>query len=88
VFHAPELKSFYTQDFAKRRNPLRVVVAEAAEPGLPAPGFSAALAYFDAYRSALLPVNLIQAQRDYFGARTYERRDMPGKIFHTEWSET
>jgi 6-phosphogluconate dehydrogenase len=74
-------------EVAKRQNSLRAVVGAAAERGLPAPGFSASLAYFDAYRSTLLPVNLIQAQRDYFGAHTYERRDMPGKIFHTEWSE-
>jgi 6-phosphogluconate dehydrogenase len=74
-------------EVAKRQNSLRAVVGAAAELGLPAPGFSASLAYFDAYRSALLPVNLIQAQRDYFGAHTYERRDMPGKVFHTEWSE-
>lgn len=74
-------------EVARRQNSLRAVVNAAAELGLPAPGFSASLAYFDAYRSAQLPVNLIQAQRDYFGAHTYERRDMPGKIFHTEWSE-
>jgi 6-phosphogluconate dehydrogenase len=74
-------------EVAKKQNALRAVVSAATELGLPAPGFSASLAYFDAYRSALLPVNLIQAQRDYFGHHTYERRDMPGKAFHTEWSE-
>ncbi len=71
---------------AGRQNSLRAVVATAAELGLPAPGFSAALAYFDAYRSASLPTNLIQAQRDYFGSHTYERKDTPGKVFHTDWS--
>jgi 6-phosphogluconate dehydrogenase len=81
------LDKYLGMEVAKRQNSLRSVVSEAAELGLPAPGFSASLAYFDAYRSALLPVNLIQAQRDYFGAHTYERRDMPGKVFHTEWSE-
>jgi len=73
-------------EVARRQNSLRAVVTAAAELGLPVPGFSASLAYFDAYRSASLPVNLIQAQRDYFGSHTYERKDMPGKVFHTEWS--
>jgi 6-phosphogluconate dehydrogenase len=74
-------------EVARRQNSLRAVVTAAAEIGLPAPGFSASLAYFDAYRSALLPVNLVQAQRDYFGSHTYERRDMPGRVFHTDWSQ-
>lgn len=73
-------------EVARRQNSLRAVVSAASEMGLPVPGFSAALAYFDAYRSALLPANLIQAQRDYFGSHMYQRRDMPGKIFHTDWS--
>ena len=50
------------------------------------PAFSSALAYYDSYRAERLPANLIQAQRDYFGAHTYERVDKPG-IFHTEWLE-
>ncbi len=83
----PNAVPYLGMEVAKRQNSLRAVVSAAAELGLPAPGFSASLAYFDAYRSALLPVNLIQAQRDYFGAHTYERIDMPGKTFHTEWSE-
>ncbi len=62
----------------------RRVVATAAETGIPVPAFSSALAYYDSYRSARLPANLLQAQRDYFGAHTYERVDRPG-IFHTEW---
>jgi 6-phosphogluconate dehydrogenase len=49
-----------------------------------APTFASALAYYDSYRSARLPANLLQAQRDYFGAHTYERTDKPG-TFHTEW---
>jgi 6-phosphogluconate dehydrogenase len=65
---------------------LRRVVAVAAELGLPAPGLMAALGYLDAYRSAWLPANLIQAQRDYFGAHTYERNDAPG-TFHTQWEQ-
>ena len=65
-------------------NALRRVVLAAAELGRPALAFMTALGYFDAYRSARLPTNLIQAQRDYFGAHTYERIDAKG-IFHTEW---
>ena len=53
-------------------------------PPVAAPAFSASLAYFDSYRSARLPANLLQAQRDFFGAHTYERIDKPG-IFHTDW---
>ncbi len=64
---------------------LRVVVATAAQLGLPAPGLMSALGYLDAYRSAWLPANLIQAQRDYFGAHTYERIDAKG-TFHSEWT--
>ncbi|MBA2408047.1 MAG: NADP-dependent phosphogluconate dehydrogenase [Chitinophagales bacterium] len=66
---------------------IRSLVAEAALSGLPVPGHMAALSYFDAYRSEHLPTNLIQAQRDYFGAHTYQRTDMTGS-FHTEWKQT
>jgi 6-phosphogluconate dehydrogenase len=62
----------------------RRVVATATELGVPIPAFSSALSWFDSYRSARLPANMIQAQRDYFGAHTYERVDTPGS-FHTEW---
>jgi 6-phosphogluconate dehydrogenase len=62
----------------------RKVVATACEIGIPVPAFSAALSYFDGYRSDRLPSNLLQAQRDYFGAHTYERVDKPG-IFHSDW---
>ena len=56
--------------------------------GIPVPAFSAALAYYDGYRSPRLPANLLQAQRDYFGAHTYERVDKPrDEWFHTEWLE-
>jgi 6-phosphogluconate dehydrogenase len=67
-----------------RQGALRKVVGWAAASGIPAPAFSSALAYFDAYRSARLPANLTQAQRDYFGAHTYRRVDKEGS-FHTEW---
>jgi len=65
---------------------LRRIVGAAAELGLPAPGLMAALGYLDGYRSAWLPANLIQAQRDYFGSHTYERTDAMG-VFHTEWEK-
>ena len=65
---------------------LRQVVRQAAELGVPAPGLMVSLGYLDAYRSAWLPANLIQAQRDYFGAHTYERIDAKGS-FHTQWEK-
>ena len=65
----------------------RKVVAQAALAGVPAPAMSSALAYFDGYTSERLPANLLQAQRDYFGAHTYERLDAPrGQFFHTDWT--
>lgn len=64
----------------------RSVVAKAAQHGVAVPAFMSALSYFDSYRSAVLPANLLQAQRDYFGAHTYERIDEPrGRSFHTDW---
>jgi 6-phosphogluconate dehydrogenase len=63
---------------------LREVVAMAALRGVAVPAFMSALSYYDAYRSARLPANLLQAQRDYFGAHTYQRTDRAGK-FHTRW---
>jgi 6-phosphogluconate dehydrogenase len=67
----------------------RRVVAAAAQNGIPMPAFSTALAFYDGYRSERLPANLLQAQRDYFGAHTYERVDKPrGKFFHTNWTGT
>lgn len=65
----------------------RNVVSEAVKEGIPVPAFSAALSYFDGYTSSRLPANLLQAQRDYFGAHTYERVDKErGKFFHTNWT--
>ena len=67
----------------------RRVVAKAVELGIPVPAMSAALAFYDGYRSERLPANLLQAQRDYFGAHTYERLDSPrGEFFHTNWTGT
>jgi 6-phosphogluconate dehydrogenase len=64
----------------------RKVVALAAEHGVSIPTFASALSYFDGYRSSRLPQNLLQAQRDYFGAHTYERTDEPrGKFYHIDW---
>ena len=68
---------------------LRIIVALAAKHGIPVPCLSAALGYFDSLRSDRLPANLLQAQRDYFGAHTYERVDKPrGEFFHTNWTGT
>ena len=72
------------QDVAARLPAWRRVVQTAVGLGIPVPAFSASLAYYDSYRSADLPANLIQAQRDYFGAHTYERTDRPG-VFHSDW---
>jgi 6-phosphogluconate dehydrogenase len=63
------------------------VIVQSAKLGIPTPCLSSALAYFDGYRSERLPANLLQAQRDYFGAHTYERVDKPrGQAFHTNWT--
>ncbi len=67
-----------------KKHHLRTVIMHATQTGYPVAGLMSALAYFDAYRSDKLPTNLIQAQRDYFGAHTYQRVDKPG-VFHTEW---
>jgi 6-phosphogluconate dehydrogenase len=75
-----------SQKVMANQEALRRVVCAAAEWGVPAPGMMTALAYLDGYRSAWLPANLIQAQRDYFGAHTYERIDAKG-TFHTEWQK-
>jgi 6-phosphogluconate dehydrogenase len=75
----------FTDLIATAQAGLRDVVAEAAASGVPAPGLASALAYYDGYRAARLPANLIQAQRDYFGAHTYERVDRSGS-FHSDWS--
>lgn len=72
------------QELSLRQADLRNVVWTASDIGLPAPGFMSVLSYYDALRSPWLPANLIQAQRDYFGAHTYERVDEKG-VFHTQW---
>ena len=90
----PELKNlmldgYFTNALHDAQNNWREVIALAVRHGTPVPAFSSALAYFDGYRSATLPANLLQAQRDYFGAHTYERIDCPrGEFFHLDWPET
>ncbi len=78
------LDDFFRQAIEKAQPSWRRVVATAVEMGLPVPGFSAALSYYDGYRRDRLPANLLQAQRDYFGAHTYQRTDKEG-TFHTDW---
>jgi 6-phosphogluconate dehydrogenase len=81
------LDPFFREAVESRQAAWRRVVATAVTIGVPAPCLSSALAYFDGYRSASLPVNLLQAQRDYFGAHGYERIDRPrGEFFHTNWT--
>lgn len=78
------LTPYFKQSVENYQTSLREIVAGAVKSGIPVPTFSAAITYYDSYRSAILPANLIQAQRDYFGAHTYERTDKKG-TFHTEW---
>jgi 6-phosphogluconate dehydrogenase len=81
------LDKYFRDALRKSQRGWRNVVANAARRGLPTPAFSTALAFYDQYRSAVLPANLLQAQRDYFGAHTYERIDKPrGEFFHTNWT--
>ncbi|WP_033828472.1 NADP-dependent phosphogluconate dehydrogenase [Bacillus andreraoultii] len=87
----PQLKNLlldpYFKDIADRyQESLRNVIATAVKNGIPVPSFSGALSYYDSYRMETLPANLLQAQRDYFGAHTYERVDKEG-IFHTKWMD-
>jgi len=78
------LAPYFSQAVEKAQPAWRNVVATAVHLGIPVPAFAAALAYYDGYRSARLPANLLQAQRDYFGAHTYQRVDKEG-VFHTDW---
>ena len=90
----PDLQNLLLDDYFKAevesaQAAWRRVVAKAVEMGVPVPAMSSALAFFDGYRRARLPQNLLQAQRDYFGAHTYERVDKPrGEFFHTNWTGT
>src|SRR5499425_3127812 len=87
ALHNLLLDRYFTRLIRKAQRNWRVAVSAAMKHGVAVPAFSASLAYFDSYRSARLPANLLQAQRDFFGAHTYERIDKPG-VFHTEWTES
>jgi 6-phosphogluconate dehydrogenase len=81
------LDDYFQDEVEAAQSAWRRVVSKAAELGVPVPAMSSALAFFDGYRHAQLPANMIQAQRDYFGAHTYERIDRPrGEFFHTNWT--
>jgi len=90
--HDPDLKNlllapFFQQVAMENIASLRRVVTAAVNAGVPVPALSSALAFFDGYRAGVLPANLIQAQRDFFGSHTYERIDKPrGEFFHTNWT--
>jgi len=82
------LDPYFRRAIERSQAAWRRVVARAARTGIPIPAFGAALSFYDGYRCERLPANLIQAQRDYFGAHTYERVDRPrGEFFHTRWME-
>ena len=78
------LDPFFCDVLAQAQESWRFVLKLCRDLGIPAPAFNASLDYYDAYRQPVLPANLLQAQRDYFGAHTYERIDRPGS-FHTDW---
>ena len=87
ALHNLLLDRYFTRIIKKAQRNWRAAVSTAIKHGVAVPAFSASLAYFDSYRQARLPANLLQAQRDFFGAHTYERIDKPG-VFHTEWIES
>lgn len=80
------LDSYFNNSIENTQSNWRKTVAKAIELGIPVPAMSSALSFYDGYRTARLPANLLQAQRDYFGAHTYERLDQPGQRFHTDWT--
>jgi len=81
------LDSFFSAAIGQYQASWRKALVHAIELGVPTPAFSTALAFFDGFRTARLPANLLQAQRDFFGAHTYERIDQPrGQFFHTNWT--
>ena len=82
------LDPYFKEQIQNNQMRWRTVAAIAAQAGVAAPAFMSALAYYDGYRTEKLPANLLQAQRDYFGAHTYERIDQPrGVSFHLDWSK-
>ncbi|KAA0201666.1 hypothetical protein HAZT_HAZT002445 [Hyalella azteca] len=82
------LDSFFVDAVRGAQEGWRQVVAQSVLLGVPTPALSSALAFYDGYRTDKLPANLIQAQRDYFGAHTYELLASPGKFHHTNWTGT
>jgi 6-phosphogluconate dehydrogenase len=87
VFLGKIKEAFDQEQVDAAQSAWRRVIAKAVELGIPVPAMSSALAFFDGYRRERLPANLLQAQRDYFGAHTYERVDQPrGRFFHTNWT--
>lgn len=89
----PQLSNLLLDDFFKKaievgQNSWRQVVANAFLWGIPVPALSTALSFYDGYRTEKLPANLLQAQRDYFGAHTYELLGAEGKFLHTNWTGT
>ena len=89
----PNLSNLLLDDFFRdaihgAQSAWREVVATAVRLGVPTPCFSTALAFYDGFRSERLPANLLQAQRDYFGAHTYELLSEPGRFVHTNWTGT
>jgi len=80
------LDPYFLGEINSSQSNWRKVVAAASENGIPIPTFSSALSYYDGYRQARLPANLLQSQRDFFGAHTYERTDQPrGQFYHLDW---
>ena len=77
---------FFRSSLDKAQEHWRIVVSQAALLGTPIPAFSTALAFYDGYRTVRLPANLLQAQRDYFGAHIYELLSNPGEFVHTNWT--
>jgi len=82
------LAPYFVETIKKCESAWRQVVSQGALLGVPTPAFSTALSFFDGYRCARLPANLLQAQRDYFGAHTFERLDNPGVFEHANWTGT
>jgi 6-phosphogluconate dehydrogenase len=87
ALHNLLLDRYFTRIIRRTQRNWRVAILTAIKHGIAVPAFSASLAYFDSYRQARLPANLLQAQRDFFGAHTYERIDKPG-VFHTDWIDS
>jgi len=83
------LDPYFRKVIGRAQTAWRSVIRVAVRLGVPVPAMGTALSYYDSYRSERLPANLLQAQRDYFGAHTYERVDRPrGEFFHTDWTGT